>query len=173
MGQVLLCLRRGLGVPCAIGRCAYQRDLGLAAVLDGEDKGFLQPAHGVGQGQESLVRPLRRLSVDGGEVELQRVGRAKGYCLCEGCCSTEPGSRQYTYPNKCIRGAHLSFAAPPTPAPLLAMETVASSKLQAAAEAIEAPESSSEETNPKETFMVDVCKGGNAELWSDARGIRV
>ena len=53
---------------------------------------------------------------------------------------------------------YLSFEAPPTPAPLLAIETVASSKLQAAAEAIDAPESRSEDTKPKDTFMVDVCE---------------
>jgi len=72
-----------------------------------------------------------------------------------------------------IGSTHLSLEAPPTPAPLLAMETVASWKLQAAAEAIEAPESSSEDTKPKESFIVDVCKRGNAELSSDGRGIRV
>jgi hypothetical protein len=53
------------------------------------------------------------------------------------------------------------------------METVASSKLQAAADAIEAPDSSSEDTKPKETFILGVCKRVIAELSSDARGIRV
>jgi hypothetical protein len=38
------------------------------------------------------------------------------------------------------------------------METVASSKLQAAADAIDAPESNSEDTKPKETLMIDVWK---------------
>ena len=65
------------------------------------------------------------------------------------------------------------LGAPPTPAPLAAMETVASSKLQAVADAIDAPESSSDDTKPKETFILDVCKRMNAELSSDARGIRV
>jgi hypothetical protein len=68
---------------------------------------------------------------------------------------------------------HLFLEAPPTPAPFAAMETVASSKLQAAADAIDAPESSSDDTKPKETFILDVCKRVNAELSSDARGIRV
>jgi hypothetical protein len=66
--------------------------------------------------------------------------------------------------------AHLFFAAPPTPAPLLAIATVASSKLHAAADAIDAPESSSEDTRPKESFIIDVCRKVNAELSSDARG---
>lgn len=66
--------------------------------------------------------------------------------------------------------AHLSLAAPPTPAPLLAIERVASSKLQAAADAIDAPESKSEDTKPRESFMIDVCRRVDAELSSDARG---
>jgi hypothetical protein len=50
--------------------------------------------------------------------------------------------------------AHCSLAAPPTPDPLLEMETVASSKLQEdAAATIEAPESNKEETRP-EILMV-------------------
>lgn len=47
---------------------------------------------------------------------------------------------------------------------------MASWKLHAAAEAIDAPESKSEDTKPKDTFMIDVCKRVNAELLSDARG---
>lgn len=65
---------------------------------------------------------------------------------------------------------HWFLEAPPTPAPLLAIDTVASSKLHAAAETIDAPESKSEDTKPKDTFMIDVCKRVNAELLSDARG---
>lgn len=91
VGEVLLCLREVLVVLGAIGCCAYQRDLALAAVLDGEDKGLLQPARRVGQGEKGLVRALGRLSINSGEVELERVGGAKRYCLCEGGCSTEPG----------------------------------------------------------------------------------
>ena len=69
----------------------------------------------------------------------------------------------HTHVHVCGR-AHLFLEAPPTPAPLLAMETVASSKLQAAADAIDAPESSSDDTRRKESFMIDVCKRVNAEL---------
>lgn len=35
---------------------------------------------------------------------------------------------------------------------------------------MDAPESRSEDTSPKETFMIDVCKRVDAELLSDARG---
>lgn len=55
-------------------------------------------------------------------------------------------------------GAHLFLFAPPTPAPLVAMETVASSKLQDAADAIDAPESSSDDTRPRESFMIGVVR---------------
>lgn len=68
-----------------------------------------------------------------------------------------------------LKCTHLVLAAPPTPAPLLAIPTVASSKLHAAADAIDAPESKSEDTKPKETFMIGVCKGVNAELLGVAR----
>lgn len=155
----------------AIGRRTCQRDLALAALLDTEHERLLQSTGGIRQGKEGLVWSLRSLSVDGCEVELQRVGGAQRHGLREGMCSAEPGESQSVKLNALyVQWAHLFLAAPPTPAPLLAMATVASSKLHAAADAIDAPESKSEDTKPKETFMIDVCKRVNAELSSDARG---
>ena len=85
------CVWELLEVEGAIGCVAYQRDLSLAAVLDAEHERLLQSACRVGQGEESLVRSLRCLSVDGCEVDFQRVGGAESDCLRERRCSGEPG----------------------------------------------------------------------------------
>ena len=66
-----------LALPCAIESDAYQRDLALAAVLDAEHERLLQSACGVCQSEESLVRLLGSLPINGCKVELQRVGRAQ------------------------------------------------------------------------------------------------
>lgn len=164
------CVWELLEVEGAIGCVAYQRDLALAAILGAEHERLLQSACRVGQGEEGLMRSLRCLSVDGRQVDLQRVGRTQSDCLGERGGSAEPAGVSLQSQSFACSSAHLSFAAPPTPAPLLAIATVASSKLHAAADAIEAPESSSEDTRPKESFMVDVCKKVNAKPLSDARG---
>ena len=64
------CVWELLEVEGAIGCVAYQRDLSLAAVLDAEHERLLQSACRVGQGEESLVRSLRGLSINGGEESL-------------------------------------------------------------------------------------------------------
>jgi hypothetical protein len=85
------CVWELLEVEGAIGCVAYQRDLALAAILGAEHERLLQSACRVGQGEEGLVRSLRCLSVDGCEVDLQRVGGAQSDCLRERRCSAEPG----------------------------------------------------------------------------------
>lgn len=62
-------------------------------------------------------------------------------------------------------GAYLALEPPPTPAPLLATDTVASSKLhEEAADTIAALESNSEETKPSKTLIVADPKRVNAQL---------
>lgn len=59
----------------------------------------------------------------------------------------------------------MSFEPPPTPAPLLEIVTVASSKLQEeAADTMAAPESKREETKPWRTLIVADSERVNAEL---------
>jgi hypothetical protein len=71
------CVWRLLEEEGAIGHDTYQRDLGLAALLDAEHERLLQSGCRVGQGKERLVWSLRSRSIDCCEVELQRVGGAQ------------------------------------------------------------------------------------------------
>jgi hypothetical protein len=57
--------------PSAIALDTYQIDLALAALLHIEHTRLFQASGGVSQGEESLVRSLRSLSIDGREQQLQ------------------------------------------------------------------------------------------------------
>jgi hypothetical protein len=57
--------------PSAIAVDTYQINLALAAILHIEHKRLFQASGWVGQGEESLVRAFRSLSIDGREHQLQ------------------------------------------------------------------------------------------------------
>lgn len=62
---------------------AYQFDLGLAAVLDTEDEGFLEASLGFVKSEEGLVRPLCCLVLGGCHDQLERVGGTELDLLAE------------------------------------------------------------------------------------------
>jgi hypothetical protein len=55
----------------------YQVDLALAALLHIEHERLFQASGRVGQGEESLMRSLRSLSVNGGEQKLEGIACAQ------------------------------------------------------------------------------------------------
>lgn len=149
----------------------YQFDLGLAALLDIEDERFLEASVGLVKSEEGLVRSLCCLVLGGCHDQLERVGGAKLDLLAE------MGSRRQSvgeelvlrYDNACTIAAHFSLRAPPTPAPLLAMLRVASSKLHEAAAARPEPSDNNGRTIALENFMVVVLSLKVGSVGDEAR----
>lgn len=77
MREILLSLSR-LASFESTESMPYQVDPPFPALLNGEYERLLQTSGGVGKRKECLVWPLRRLSIDRGEEQLQGVGSTQG-----------------------------------------------------------------------------------------------
>lgn len=117
------------------------------------------------------MRSFCCLVLGGCHDQLERVGRTKLDLLAE------MGLRRQSVRNElvsqhnfvCTVAAHFSLRAPPTPAPLLAMLRVASSKFHEAAAARPEPSDNNGRTIALENFMVVVLSLNGGSVGDEAR----
>jgi hypothetical protein len=150
---------------------AYQLDSRLAALLDSKDERLLKTSLGLVKSEEGLMRSLCCLVLGGRQKQLERVGGAELDLLAEGRSRRQPDrSVSVSQSNNLSTAAtHFSLRAPPTPAPLLAMLRVASSKLHEAAAARPEPRDSSGRTIAVENFMFVVVSLVVSRVGDEAR----